>query len=453
MKFNVHILLIISLLQVSSRGVEAASVGVSTNAITLSPTVLVALFEEARTNNSGLRVAEARVTASQFSVETVRGWEDPKFTLGGVLSGPRRGRIEEDGDISYGVEQKLPLWNRPRLSRDILVAEMQTQATEAAFREAQLRRDLTKALLRISLVHRTTGFITNDLAWLDTVIAVGEEKFRAGTGSHTDLLQIQNEKSKRTDGLRTEQNRLRTEHAALNRLLGRDLQAPWPRVELPRLSPPIVYSPALASYAATHEPRLKVFRQEKARAETVTRLTETMRRPDVSFGIQGRQYSGDAGFREGTFTVSLSLPWWNAPKYRADLRRDEAKVRTVEAEMTDYELSVREEILRLTLATDAAYREAVLYRDEIQQRAQQAVASFLIMWETNRGTLREILDARRSLLDAQLVQDRAIVEQHQAFAELAALCDLPEYFQLARLLVQLASASPHPHASPVPPAN
>lgn len=352
----------------------------------------------------------------------------------------------------YGVDQKLPLWNRPRLSRDILVAEMQTQASEAAFREAQLRRDLTKALLRIALVHRTAGFITNDLAWLDTLIAVGEERFRAGTGSHTDLLQIQNEKSKRTDALRTEQNRLRTEHATLNRLLGRELQAPWPRVELPRLAPPIVYSPALAAYAATNEPRLKVLRQEKAQAEAAARLTQTMRRPDVSFGIQGRQYSGDAGFREGTFTVSLNLPWLNAPKYRADLSRDEAKVRTVEAEMTDYELSVREEIVRLTLATDASYREAVLYRDEIQQRAQQAVASFLIMWEANRGSLRDILDARRSLLDSQLMQDRAIVEQHQSFAELAALCDLPDYFQLGRLLVQLASQPPHLHNAPAAPA-
>ncbi|MEQ2007875.1 MAG: TolC family protein [Limisphaerales bacterium] len=411
---------------------------------------MTALFDEARTNNLGLRAAEARVTASRFGAETVRNWEEPRFTLGGVLSGPRRGRIEEDGDLVYGVDQRLPLWNRPRLSRDILVAETQTQATEAAFREAQLRRDLTKALLRIALVHRTTGFITNDIAWLETLIALGEEKFRAGFGSHVDLLQMQNEKSKRADSIRTEQSRLRTEQAALNRLLGREIQAPWPRVELPRLVPPITYTSALAAYAATNEPRLKVLRQEKARAEAVTRLTETMRRPDVSFGIQGRQYSGDAGFREGTFTVSLNLPWLNAPKYRADLRRDEAKVRTVEAEMTDYELSVREEVLRLTLATDASYREAVLYRDEILQRTQQAMASHQAMWEGNRGPLRDILDGRRSYLEGQLMHDRAIVEQHQALADLAALCDLPDYFQLPRLLVQLAVPAQHQHTPPAP---
>ena len=265
MKSSIYILLAINLLCVANLRLEAASVADGTNAISLSPSILTALFDEARTNNLGLRAAEARVTASRFGAETVRNWEEPRFTLGGVLSGPRRGRIEEDGDLIYGVDQKLPLWNRPRLSRDILVAETQTKATEVAFREAQLHRDLTKALLRIALVHRTTGFLTNDLVWLDTLIALGEEKFRAGFGSHVDLLQMQNEKSKRADSLRTEQSRLRTEQAALNRLLGRELQAPWPRVELPRLVPPITHTSALASYAATNEPRLKVLRRSEER--------------------------------------------------------------------------------------------------------------------------------------------------------------------------------------------
>lgn len=445
-----YIVLVVNGLWLGCAPLGAASFAARTNAIAISPPVLSALFAEAQTNNTGLQVAEKRVTASHLGIATVRRWEDPKFSFSGVVAGPRRGGLEAEGDLIYGIEQKLPLWDRPRLSRDIMAAETQTQISEAAFRAAQLRRDVTKALLRIALVHRTTSFLTNDLAWLDTMIALGEEKFRAGTGSHTELLVIQNEKSKRTDALRTQQNRLRTEQATLNRLLGRDLQAPWPPVELPELGLPVVYSPALAAYAATNEPRLKVLRQEKSQAQAVTRLTETMRLPDVSVGLQARQFSGDAGLREGMFTVSLTLPWWNAPKYRADLRRDEAKVRTADAEITDYELNVREEILRLTLMTDAAHREALLYRDEILQRTQQGMASYMVMWEANRGMLRDILDARRNYLEAQLMQDRATVEQHQAFAELAALCNLPDYFQLPRLVQQLHNGTPH-HAEPSPP--
>ena len=79
------------------------------------------------------------------------------------------------------------------------------------------------------------------------------------------------------------------------------------------------------------------------------------------------------------------------------------------------------------------------------------MTSHLVMWEGNRGSLRDVLDGRRALLDGQLMQDRAIIEQHQSLADLAALCDLPDYFQLARLLVQLGSQPQHQHPASAPP--
>lgn len=410
----------------------------------ISSPVLSTLFAIARTNNPSLRTAEARTAASFAAVETVRAWDDPRASIGGLV-GPARRMPSQDGDLVYGIEQNLPLWNRPGLNRSLRLSEAQVQTSEAALQEAQVRRDLAKSLLRLAFSHRTTRFLTNDIAWIDALTALQEERFRAGFGSHTDLLQLQNERSRRLDAVRTEQSRRRSEEAALNRLFGRDLTLTWPEVELPRLAPPVVFSTNLANYVAANDPRTKILRSARAAAVAATRVTETMRRPDVSVGLQARQYSGDAGIREGMLSVSFSLPWWNAPKYRAELHRDEAKVRTVEAELGEYEISVREEVLRLTLATDTSHREAVLYRDEILQRTQQAVASHQAMWEGNRGPLREVLDGRRAFLEGQLAHDRAITEQHLAFADLAALCDLPDYFQLTRLLAEFARPAAHSH--------
>jgi outer membrane protein TolC len=450
MKILIAILLVSNGLCLSVGSVSAAESVAGPDTIQITPPVLSVLFATARTNNPSLRTAEARIAASLAAVETVRAWDDPRATIGGLI-GPARRMPSQDGDLLYGIEQNLPLWDRPRLNRSLRLSEAQMQTSDAALQEAQVRRDLAKALLRLAFSHRTTRFLTNDIVWLDALTALQEERFRAGFGSHTDLLQLQNERSRRLDDVRTEQSRRRLEEAALNRLLGRDLTMTWPEVELPRLAPPVAFSTNLAHYAAANDPRTKVFRSARAAAVAATRLTETMRRPDVSVGLQARQYSGDAGIREGMLSVSFSLPWWNAPKYRADLQRDEAKVRTVEAELAEYEISVREEVLRFTLATDTAHREALLYRDEILQRTQQAVASHQAMWESNRGPLREVLDGRRAFFEGQLAHDRAITEQHLAFADLAALCDLPDYLQLPRLLAEFAKPAVHSH--PVVPAS
>jgi hypothetical protein len=82
-------------------------------------------------------------------------------------------------------------------------------------------------------------------------------------------------------------------------------------VAVPPSSPRIYYTPQLVDAALAAEPQLKVLRQESASAQAAADLTRRQRLPDVSVGLEARQYSGDGGFREGTATVSFSLPWLN----------------------------------------------------------------------------------------------------------------------------------------------
>jgi outer membrane protein TolC len=81
-------------------------------------------------------------------------------------------------------------------------------------------------------------------------------------------------------------------------------------------------------------------------------------------------------------------------------------------------LMVREELHHLTLDIENQRREALLYRDEITTRAEQMLASRLADWEAGRGTLRDILDARRMWLDSQLTAAQAIAGEQQDVAEL-----------------------------------
>ncbi len=452
MKASPLIHLILCGLGVFANRSGGADTETDTTVFVITPAALETLFGSVRTNNTSLRAAEARFQQARTTIATVRDWEDPTVSLGGVVAGPRRGGLTQEGDLIYGVEQKLPLWDRPRLSRAIAVAESATQGAAVAQREQGLRAELTKALLRVALVGRNLHYLTNDLVWLDTHLLLQEARSRALAGSPSELLMLQNERSKRTDSILSERNRLRTEEASLNRLLNWALSLTWPPMRLPQLMPSYTNSTPLAAYAVTHEARAKVLRQEIAQARAVIRLTETDRLPTVSVGMGARQFSGDGGLREGMLSVNFNLPWLNAPKYRADIARATAKLRVVEADLADYELGLREEVLRLTLAAEATGRSAVLYRDEISQRLEQALALQLIKWETRQGQLRDVLDTRRTALEAQLMVERATAEQHLALADLAALCGLPDHFQLDRLLRSLGGPA-QPQQEAVGPGN
>jgi len=396
----------------------------SNGVVTVSPVFINQLAEEARTNHPALRAANARVEAADFDVSAVRRWEDPMFKLGGVVTSPRSFRTSDEGDLIYGLEQKLPLFGKAESTRRVAAAGSTVRRAEVDYRFQNLRKEIAKAVLRAALAGRTLEIEEQDLASLTMTVALMEEKYRAGAATQTELLLMQTERSRRADQLRTAGDKLDHERLTLNRLLNRELRSPWPKLELPPVARPVPDLPFITALAVKNEPRLKVMRQERAQAEAVTTQTRRQRWPEVSVSVEGRQFSGDGGFREGMFTVSLSLPWLNADKYRQDQRRDEAKTKAIEAELADLELAVREEIHHLIVTIDAARREAVLYRDEIIPRARQAMAAALAAWEGGRGQARDVLEARRMLLDSQLMAARAVAEQYSLMAELILCCGL-----------------------------
>ena len=204
----------------------------------------------------------------------------------------------------------------------------------------------------------------------------------------------------------------------MNRLLNRDVSSSWPSLKLPPVAPAIPLSAKLLSLALLNEPKLKVLEQEIKQAAASAELTRKTRLPDVSLGVEGRQYSGDGEFRSGMFTIRFSLPFANRDKYRKDYERDKERQKSAEQEREDQVLLVREELHHLAVGIEAMRREALLHTDEITTRARQALTSRLAEWEAGRGAFRDVLDARRMLLESELMSARAAAEEHQMLADM-----------------------------------
>ena len=390
----------------------------ATNAVVISSELINRLAEEARTNSPALRAAASRTRAAELNADAVRTWEDPMAMVGGSVYSDRGFKPSEDGNLAYGVEQKLPLWGRPKLTRRAADREVSMRQAEVEYRFQQLRRDIAKALLTTAFAERVVEIGEQDLAWLTATATATDSKYRAGQASVADSLQIENEVAKRNDALRTEHSRLAHEQVTLNRLLNRSLGSRWPSLKLPEVSAAIPLSARLLSLALLSEPRLKVLEQEIKQAEASAQLTRNMRRPDVSLGVEGRQYSGDGGFRSGMFTVRFSLPWANGARYRKEYEREQEKKKSAEQEREEQLLTVREELHHLAVGIESSRREALLHIDQISTRAIQAQTSRLAEWESGRGAFRDVLDARRMVLESQLISARATAEEHQMLADM-----------------------------------
>ena len=129
-------------------------------------------------------------------------------------------------------------------------------------------------------------------------------------------------------------------------------------MQLPDLAPAVPLSQKLLSLSLQNEPKLQVLELEVKKAAAAAALTRQTRLPDVSLGIEGRQYSGDGEFRSGMFTLRFSLPWANREKYRQDYERDKEHQRSAEQEREDQVWMVREELHHLAVGIDCRVKKS-----------------------------------------------------------------------------------------------
>lgn len=396
--------------------------GLGAESLVLTPAYVNQLAEEMRTNHPALRAAEARTNAAAAGVAGVRTWQDPKIILGGMAADEMM--RAEDGDIMYGAEQMLPLWGKPAAAKRIARAELAVEMANADYQFQLRKSELAKTAFGTALAGQIVAIGRQDLTWLQTMVAAAQAKYEAGQATLVDVLQIQNEQAKRSTQLQTDQENLAHDQVSLNRLLNRDLTSPWPTLELPTVAGPVPFNDRLVRYARDYEPRLRLLREQINQAQATVDATRRSRLPDVSAGAVSRNYSGNGQWRQAEVMLSFSFPVFNTSKYRADLRRDEARLRATELDAADYDLSLREELHALTVKIDAARREALAYRDDIIPRSESALNSARTGWEAGRNTFRDVLDARRMLLEGRLMYARAVSEQYQMLSELVLCCGL-----------------------------
>jgi outer membrane protein TolC len=402
-----------------------------TNRIVLTPVLINEFAEEARSNNAALWAARSRVKAAEENANSIPLWRDPEVMIGGM--GAETMMRMEDGDIMYGAEQMLPVFGKEKAARKAAQADVPVEEADLEFQFQTLRKNLAQALFKAVLADELLVLGQQDLLWLETLTRAVEQRYSVGDASQMDVLRVQNERARRAEQIRSDENARESAYAAVNRLLNRNVIAAWERMELPEVADAIPLTPELMRLAEKFEPKLRVMREERSRAEAMVDLSRKERRPDLSAGVEARQYSRTGEGRSAAVVLKMAVPWFNRGKYSSAVRRDEARVQEIDYRIEDMLYEVRTEVHHLIAMIDNARREALLYRDEIIPRSEQALRSAEAAWQASRDAFRDVLDARRMLIEARTMYFKAVSEQYTALSELILCCGIGDLEALEML--------------------
>ena len=225
-----NVIVVVSLSLFAASGLAAGDSSMAEPELHITPEFVDHVLIEGVGRNPGLAAASARHEAANAAVDAVRSWEDPTVTLSLSLPTTRGMKSSEEGNLIYGVEQKLPVFDRPKLAREAAVADATKEMLSLSVQTAKLRRDLTLTLVDLALADRTLELTKEDLGWLDATVTAVDHRYQVGKATQVEWLKIQTERAKTADRIITLKLEREHEQVELNRLLNRDLHAPWPVV-------------------------------------------------------------------------------------------------------------------------------------------------------------------------------------------------------------------------------
>jgi cobalt-zinc-cadmium efflux system outer membrane protein len=384
----------------------------------LSPVLRVTreqAIREALARNPTLQVSRSQVAQARARVTQARALPEPSIGASIVgQPGAFRPGSGNESDLSVGITIPYP--------GKILLRGQSARAELGSIDESYtLQRQLVVFQtnqaydsLLVSLRHRQdleeARKLTQD--FLDKTQA----RFNAGTVAKLDVIKAQVGIAQAENDLIANERGVANARAALNRLLGRVLGASIEAADsltIPTVPPNFEQ---LEAIAMARRPELRGLASEQLGARADQKLAQQYLIPDLDFSItRSRPYGSTPEYETG---IGIGLPIFFWQHQRGEVA--EAKQRTSElaAQYRDVAAQVGEDLRNAYATASTSYRQAVYLRDQLLPSAREAHRIASASYSLGGSSALEVIDAQRTLLDAQTQYAAALAAVNDAIADL-----------------------------------
>jgi outer membrane protein TolC len=379
----------------------------------------------AERQNPGLKAAFHYWQAAAEKIPQVRALPDPRLSYAYfVRNVETRVGPQEHG---FAISQTFPWFGKLARRGDAAVES----ARVAERRYEALRLRLFYAVSREYAEHyylaRAVEITDENLELLQHWEEVARAKFRAGTGTHAEVVQAQVEIGVLTDRVRTLSDQRSAVLAELNALLSR-------RADAPVVAPDSLADESIETTDAElldllreASPELQALQFEVERKRHELALAGKDYFPNFTLGV-GYTVTGDAinpemedsGKDPLTALLSINVPIWRG-KYAAGTREAEARLQAARLEHEDRTFKLDARVKRVAFELRDAGRKVTLYRDTLIPKGEQSLQATSTAFEAGRLEFLNVIDAQRVLLEFQLAYEHALSDQLSSLGRLEML--------------------------------
>ena len=371
--------------------------------------------DSALAHNPQLTVAREQQAQARAQATETAAFPDP--SLSGDLTGQRTPtgfRTNTGSDIGVGLALPFP-------TKFVLLNRVgNANAEAAAFNYDQLRQQTASQTaqaydaLIVALRHREDIQTGDSLA--RDFLKKTQVRFDAGTVARLDVLKAQVDLAQAENDLLANQRNLANARAALNRLMGRSLGFGVEAAESLAVPPDLPAIDSLVALARLRRPELQGLASQRRGAGAATALAQQYFLPDLNLSVFKNMSQGTPATYTTGIGISVPLLFWN--HQRGAVAESRHHERELDAAYADLEAQVEQDV-RVTYATAAtALAQAVYLRDQLLPEARRAYDIALTSYGLGGSSALDVLDARRTLLNAEGQYAEALGAANDARADL-----------------------------------
>jgi cobalt-zinc-cadmium efflux system outer membrane protein len=285
--------------------------------------------------------------------------------------------------------------------------------------------------LRVALRHR--GDLTESRALSADFLKKTQARFNAGTAARLDVVRAEVDLGQADNALLGNARDIANARASLNRLLGRAVPAAVAPRDTLAVPPPLPDMRLVEANALAARPELAGLRAQEAGAQASTTLAQEFWLPDLFFGAlkdfgapNSYYFNSNLVWQYG---IQFPLPIFFFEHTSGEIAQSQHHQRELSASYRDMRAQVDQDV-RAAYATAATALEQLLYlRDQVVPAAREAFHIASVSYGLGGSSALDVLDARRTLVDAesQYTDALALADASQADLERAAAAPLSQF--------------------------
>lgn len=379
--------------------------------------VLRAYVAEVAAKNPSIRARAQRTRAASEEALAAGRWPDPRVSVM-VDRVPSSGMTAQTMPpmLQYSVQQMVPWPGKLGLMRDAAGAQVTQSASDVETRKLDLALEAKRAywMLALNVRRREVNRASRDVA--ATLASATLGRYSAGIGGHHDVARAQVEIAALDVQYIDLEGERGSTLAMINALRNELPDKAFPQPERPRSDVEPLDRGRLAEQALARRPELRGMRAMETEATTMAAVERRERYPDLMSGLWYNQMIGMPD--SGGAMLGATIPVFGYARQTHRAAAFVARAESASEEQAAMRAMIRYEVADAIIAVETASRQIDLVSNVALPRARESFQSSLASFGSGATDIVGVLDARRSLQQAELALAEAETKRELAIAQL-----------------------------------